>query len=470
MRRAFNTGASGPSATAAAPSTNPASAASANDHAIQPEERRHARVPATTPTPSTSAGAIATATEFIPANSAGSGVSIVIGTDWADDVPEPTCPGIVVANVPQHRQRGNWRTVVSAALAATSALAATGPAAAGPSGDLPVVELHWTAPDRTEFTVQVAEEDFATFLRRRAPMLAAEGERVAGIADMGLAAESGPVLNALLMRVPDYIDWVYGWIDGYVAAFRVIGRTAQSLSTGPSDSGPLASFSDAMRHVANAELERLVVEPVQPDDRIGAVLARLDAILADEWRRILDRDQSRWLDLLRAHAGSARRASKGTYPGASGCAAPPPIASGAELDTSALAEAAVGEQTELYVWRVTRPFATRLGALATRLAIGGASLTGGGIMGLGGFGAGGAAIASFAATSGAVWSVDYGLNLLDDVLHRDLLSAQVTERLVAAMEVQEQRLSVHARTRIDAAVAELSRCRDRSRPKVAHLP
>ena len=333
--------------------------------------------------------------------------------------------------------------------------------------DLPTVELRWTAPDRSTFAVEIDEAELAAFLRRRASLLAAQGDRLAGIARTALAAESGPMLNALLLRVPNYVDWVYGWVDGYIAAFRVIGHAAHSLATDPRAGGGIASFTAAMRAVGASELARLVVAPVQPHERMNGVLARIDTILADEWHRVLDRDQRNWRDLLRAHAGSVRRVPSGAANDITSCVAPPPLASGAELDTAALAAAAGGAQTELYVWRVTRPFATRIGALATRLAIGGATLTGGGIMGFGTVGTGGAAVASFAATSGIVWSVDYGLNLLDDVLHRDLLSAQVTEALAAAMAGQEQGLANHVETAIDAAMTELTSCAARLRPKVA---
>jgi hypothetical protein len=335
-------------------------------------------------------------------------------------------------------------------------------------GDLPTIELRWTAPDRSVFAVDVAEADLAAFLRHRSSRLVAEGDRLARIARTGLAAEGGPVLNALLLRVPTYVDWVYGWIDGYIAAFRVIGRTAHALATDSRVGGPMASFSVAMRTVASSELARLVVTPVRPEERMTGVLVRMDRILADEWRRILDRDQQRRRDLLRAHAGSVRRAPSGAKADTTGCSVPPPIASGADLDTAALAAAAVGAQTELYVWRVTRPFATRLGALATRLAVGGATLTGGGIMGFGNAGTGGAALAWFATASGFVWSVDYGLNLLDDVLHRNLLSAQVAEALAAAMVLQEQTLSAHVAAGVDAAVAELARCGSKLGTTVAY--
>jgi hypothetical protein len=80
--------------------------------------------------------------------------------------------------------------------------------------------------------------------------------------------------------------------------------------------------------------------------------------------------------------------------------------------------------------------------------------------------AGGVAL-SFAATSSAVWSIDYGLNRLDRALHSDLLSAQVSEGLAAAMVTQERALSEHVSARIAAAVADLSACAERLQPRIA---
>jgi hypothetical protein len=71
------------------------------------------------------------------------------------------------------------------------------------------------------------------------------------------------------------------------------------------------------------------------------------------------------------------------------------------------------------------------------------------------------------ATSSAVWSIDYGLNRLDRALHSDLLSAQVSEGLAAAMVTQERALSEHVSARIAAAVADLSACAERLQPRIA---
>src|SRR3954462_7327781 len=84
------------------------------------------------------------------------------------------------------------------------------------------------------------------------------------------------------------------------------------------------------------------------------------------------------------------------------CTTDPPAAQTLPFDAAGLATAPATGQDAFYFWRITRPFATRLGALATRLAIGTASLTGGSVVGLGSTTTAGTAL-SFLATSGVVW-------------------------------------------------------------------
>jgi hypothetical protein len=330
---------------------------------------------------------------------------------------------------------------------------------------LPAVEMRWTAPDQTTFAVAVPHLGLNKFLRKRENDLAAEGDRLVAIAELTLAAEAAPTLNALLLRVPNYVDWVYGWIDGYIAAFKVIGGVAHSLTAGTRAD----HFSTAMRAVGGENLQRIVIEPARPAARMAAALARLDGILADEWRRLLERDQARWRAFLHIHASSARRVPAGAGADVGQCAAAEPSASGAVLDEGAVAAAAVNSQSGLYVWRITRPFATRLGALVTRLAVGASSsLAGTTVLGLGNPTTTGGVALSFAAASSAVWSIDYGLNQLDRALHSDLLSAQVFEGLAATMAAQERALSEHVSTRIVAAVADLAACAERLQARNAH--
>ena len=102
--------------------------------------------------------------------------------------------------------------------------------------------------------------------------------------------------------------------------------------------------------------------------------------------------------------------------------------------------------------------------MAIRLAIGTASLTGGSVVGLGSTTTAGTAL-SFLATSGVVWSIDYGLNELDALLHRDLLTAQVSVALANAMRREEDQADVGAARQDPGCVCHAGRLyRFASRP------
>jgi hypothetical protein len=331
---------------------------------------------------------------------------------------------------------------------------------------LSAVQLVWTAPDRSTYAVEVPVADMAAFLRALEAALAREREGLTETVAGLLRAGGGLALTRLLERVPAYIDWVYGWVDSYVAAFKVIGRGARACAwsqaePSDADTAPLAALSDAMREVARAELDRLVVEPADPDAAMRPALERVGAAMAEEWRRVVERDQARWRTLLAAHGRSARRVEPTSVGDVAGCAAASSPTGVLALDAAALSATAAAAQEGLYAWRVTRPFATRLGALATRLAIGGLSWTGTSVAGVGGAATAVGAATSFAAASGVVWSIDYGLNRLDGALHRDALAGQVSVALATAMRERQEALVARATDGIGSAFADLAACADR---------
>lgn len=317
----------------------------------------------------------------------------------------------------------------------------------------------WTAAgEGGTFRVAVPAGEADAFLAGRRAALAAERERLLEIGAAAVTLASGEILTELLLRVPAYVDWVYGWIDGYVAAFKVIARGTRGwLGAGAGAGGPRPAYRDAMVEVARAELEAIVVRPVDPVARMGAALDRLDAALADEWRRVLARDRGRWLGLLAAHAQGARRAEPSAA-AVAGCAPAGPTAAAPPLDGAALTLAPALAQEELLVWRVTRPFAIRVAAVATRAAVGAASLSGGGVLGFGAAPTAGAAALSLAATSAAVWSLDYGLNQVDAALHRDRLAAEVSGALARTVADAQAALRGRLAQRVDRALADLAAC------------
>ena len=332
----------------------------------------------------------------------------------------------------------------------------------------PAVRLLWNAPAGGTFAIEVPTSDLVGFLDAREAALDGELARLAAIGSGTLDSEIGGAITELMVRVPAYVDWVYNWIDGYIAAFRVLGRgghawfAAEKVGT----AALVPSITEAMHEVSAEQLDRLVVRPVDPAARLQKAFSRVDSILADEWRSVVARDQARWLDFLRAHVETARSAPLAAEGTSVGCMAEPPAGEPLPLDVAGLTAAPAAGEDPLYYWRITRPFATRLGALAIRLAIGTASLTGGSVVGLGSTTSAGTAL-SFLATSGVVWSIDYGLNELDGLLHRDLLTAQVSVALADAMRREEVKLTSEQRARIERAFALLAACTGSLRARMA---
>ena len=184
----------------------------------------------------------------------------------------------------------------------------------------PAVRLLWTAPAGNTFAIEVPTSDLAGFLDARATALDGERARLAAIGSGTLDSEVGNTITELMVRVPAYVDWVYDWIDGYIAAFRVLGRGGHAwfAAEKAGTAALVPSIAEAMHEVSAEELDKLVVGPVDPAARLQKAFARVDAILADEWRSVVARDQARWLDFLRAHVETARSATladKGTSVG-----------------------------------------------------------------------------------------------------------------------------------------------------------
>jgi hypothetical protein len=372
------------------------------------------------------------------------------------------------ALLPQRASAGNrfgWAVAALILVAMMMPGAAPARAAAPAPG---AVRLLWTAPAGGTFSVDVPAGDLAAFLDAREVALDAEQARLAAIGSGTLESEISGTLTELMVRVPAYVDWVYDWIDGYITAFRVIGRGGHAwfASGEGGTAGLVPSVAEAVHEVSAEQLDKLIVAPVDPAARMQKAFSRVGSILADEWGRVLARDRSRWLDLLRANARTARSAAAASEGIGIFCTTDPPAAQTLPFDAARLATASATGQDAFYFWRITRPFATRLGALATRLAIGTASLTGGSVVGLGSTTTAGTAL-SFLATSGVVWTIDYGLNELDALLHRDLLTAQVSVGLANALRRQADQATSQQRARIQDAFAALVACTGSLRTRMA---
>lgn len=352
--------------------------------------------------------------------------------------------------------------------------AALWPAAAMAEEPVPAmvatVQLPWLAPDGTAYTVGVPLPDLTEFLANRSVALAEEERQLSAGAGDQMRAEGGVVLNRILARVPAYADWVYGWVDSYVAAFRVIGRGVHAWSQsspGSPQAELMAALSQAMSEIGSAEFERRVLLPAQPAANLETADRRAQSTLASEWQRVLARDRMRWLTLLSAHASAARRAEWPTTRSATACTAKLVAGDVRAFDSGDVAAKAAAAQQDLFALRVTRPFATRLGAIAARLVVGGLSATGVSVAGIGGATTAGGVALSFVATSGVVWSIDYGLNWLDAELHRDMLIGAIGSAVATAMGAQQDDMIKARRDDLRASFVSLAQCADRFRLQVA---
>ena len=223
---------------------------------------------------------------------------------------QPTCLAHPASRVPQRRGRGNWWQLVIGALVGAMTLLALGLGArAAAVRDLPTVEpagRRRTDPHSRWRSTRRNSRSSCGDAPRSQPRAIGSRDRPhgAGGGERPHAQRPAPA-RARLCRLGLWL--------GRRLYCRVSGHRPRGPLPGdrPTRRRGIASFTAAMRAVGASELARLVVAPVQPHERMNGLLARIDTILADEWHRVLDRDQRSWRDMLRAHAGSVRRVLSG---------------------------------------------------------------------------------------------------------------------------------------------------------------
>ena len=171
--------------------------------------------------------------------------------------------------------------------------------------------------------------DLAGFLDAREAALDGERARLAAIGSGTLDSEIGGTITELMVRVPAYVDWVYDWIDGYIAAFRVLGRGGHAwfAAEKAGTAALVPSVAEAMHEVSAEQLDKLVVGPVDPAARLQKAFSRVDARFlpmngAACWRAIR-RDGSTSSGRMSRPRDRRTLASEGT---SVGCTAEPPAA------------------------------------------------------------------------------------------------------------------------------------------------
>ncbi|WPZ34625.1 hypothetical protein T8K17_00490 [Thalassobaculum sp. OXR-137] len=241
-------------------------------------------------------------------------------------------------------------------------------------------------------------------------------------------------------RVPEYSEWVYGWLSSLSVSARLAGVGAQSVGgqlwRGEAiDSGEIVRDLEAY---VGAAFEEQVIKPETTEHELFE--AWQDAV--DQLAR-LDRSLAADRAARGAPAAYARPLLVDWYPGA-----PDRLTRGPQ---AVLHDGTVDPaQADLVLGRAVRPLSIRLLSAATRLVIvpvvvpmaGGAALMSavdtGGLVGV--------SLVSGAIAAG-LWGTDYLINWADSAMNRPVFEAEL-RRVIAE---QRDRTIAEAQARMDAA-------------------
>jgi hypothetical protein len=246
-------------------------------------------------------------------------------------------------------------------------------------------------------------------------------------------------------RVPDYSEWVYGWLSSIAVSARLAGVGAQTVG-GQIWRGERidtdAIVRDLESYVGDA-FEEQVIKPEQAEHE-----------LFEAWQEAVDQlgKLDRRLAAERAARGAPPRYSQPLladwYPGALDRLIRGPSATLLEGTTDPA-------QADLVLGRAVRPLSIRLLSAATRLVIvpviipmvGGAAAVS--AVDTGGF-------IGASAFSGAIaiglWGTDYLLNWVDSAWNRPIFEAQ----LRAVIDNQRDRTIADAKARMDGAFCRVA--------------
>lgn len=264
-------------------------------------------------------------------------------------------------------------------------------------------------------------------------------------ADALVAARLGEPYGKVADRVPEYSEWVYGWLSSLAVSARLAGVGAQSVGGQLWRGEPIdtkAIVRDLEDYVG-AAFEEQVIRPETTERE-----------LFEAWQEAVDQ-------LARVDRGlAAARASRGApeayaqpflvdwYPGA-----PDRLTRGPK---SAVLDGTIDpEQADLVLGRAMRPLSVRLLSAATRLVIvpvvipmvgGAAAVT---AVDMGGFL--GASLVSGAIATG-LWGADYLLNWADSAWNRPVFEADLRQ----AIAEQRDRTIQEAQARMDSALCRVA--------------
>ncbi|MCC7273169.1 MAG: hypothetical protein IT561_10925 [Alphaproteobacteria bacterium] len=338
---------------------------------------------------------------------------------------------------------------VLAALAA-GLLAAAAPVGAQAPAPAETAIL-WSAGDGRTFRVQVPADEWQRFGERRERRIAFEHERLRSMSDTMIALEVAAVFLRLSERIPIYTDWVYGWLESYVATYLVAERAiALWLGLGEgSQPVPLGdAVSQGLHQVVDRRFEEMVVTPAAIDDALEVAVARTGATLSHEWRRVAAADRRELDAFVARHAAGAV-----SVPAPAGLACTAEVSDLPALSTNGpvAKERLEPDQSDLYAMRFARPYAARITIVGMRVLGGGGVLATAGLLGMG---LGGGPIAAAVSGTALIWTLDYLVNRVDAISHR----GDFEQRLVAALADTQREIAGEIGAQ---AAALLDQARDR---------
>ncbi len=356
------------------------------------------------------------------------------------------------------RRPGARRARIAAVAGAILVAAAAGLTALGARFATPpppqAALVDWRAGDGTTFHLSLDAARFDRFLEQRALVLAQERRRLQAIVTASTERELATVYGTMTGNIPRYTDWVYSWIENYITTYLVIGRTVETMASPPPGTAALdvfTTFRESMRSVISEHFAAIVIEPADPQRAMAAAAGRLEALLAAEWRHVLDADSAAWDSFLLREGRTLPRADAGARDARCAIAAPAALAEQAGLVETGRID---GEQADLFAVRLARPptfFVFRVGLapfFSTGSVIAVTAL------------ATPTSAATLAATTATLWTLDFFLNQLDGVLHRAAFEGRLITAIDAVRQSDTAALTARLDEAVTAAFTALAGCRN----------
>jgi len=359
-----------------------------------------------------------------------------------------------------------------AAPLAALVMLAPGPVAAQAPGAIQASQperiVAWTGADAGQRRARVPEDALRAFLAERAEADERARRAAARGIEAAMARALRPVLADAEERMAAFVDWVFDWWTAYI----LLGQTAGSVATTgmARPDAALAAAAPALNARVAEAYRRLVLAPAATDRRLrGASIAadraaraalHAECVLALEAASAFLARHARAVESGDGAADRPRLAASrepppgtaahGIDPG-SRCARLVPgtdLAALAAAPPTAAAAFGPGPGADFLAPRLARPVLTTAATTALRIAV---PAVGTAVV------LGGITISGIAAGTG----IDYGLNEMDEGVHRARFAAEAERSLRAATDAFEAAFAARHRAAaeglLEAIRAELPR-------------